>query len=897
MSNNEYLEHYGTPRHSGRYPWGSGKKYQRSKDFLQRVKELRDAGFSEKERAEALGLNTAQLRAKISKETDFVRNEYITQCAKLYEKGVSKSEIARRLGIGVSRVSMYLDPSQNFEKKANNNVVEVLKEQLKNKPYLNTTKGANLYLGITEDRMKKALKNLEEEGYSINEVYIEQLGTGKRTTLRILSEPGVSKRDAWEHRYDIEPVDGVVFHDDGIDGYTKAGGPPKQIDSSRVAIRYSDEGGTDKDGVIEIRRGVADLDLGENHYAQGRIAIDAKKLGKLYAKGMFVYSDDIPEGADILVNSNKPKGTPLYNPDDPNAPTVLKPQKDNPDNPFGSTYYRKEYVDENGKKQLSALNVMNEEGDWNKWSRTLASQELSKQSVALAKQQLNIAKDLKTNEYNEIMSISNPTVRKDQLLAFADECDSAAVYLKAAAMPRQATAVILPVNSLKENEIYAPRLENGESVILIRHPHQGRFEIPRLTVNNNNKEGKAVIGNASTDAVGIHHKVAVQLSGADFDGDTVLVIPDNKGLWKNEAPIKALQTFNADIYANPSGVKPAWKKGSKEEGKEMGIASNLITDMKLKNAEPDEIVRATKYSMVVIDVAKHNLNYKAAYEDLDIEGLKKKYQAREGGYGGASTLISKSKGQQKVDKRSERYKIDPETGEKIYFPAKDLYYTDKKGNLKKRQQDSTKMAEAKDARDLISPEKFEMEKVYADYANSMKVLGNKARKEYLFTEDIPYSPTAKKVYAAEVDSLNKKLENAYKNKPREQQVQLAANKALEMQVQQNPDLVNDKEGYKKAKGRTLTAVRQRMGVKKEPIELTQKEVDAIQAGAISKTRLNEILANTDDTEVKKWFMPKQSTALPASKKATAKRLLDAGYTLGEVSQTLGVSVSTLERQL
>ena len=885
-----YLEHYGTPRHSGRYPWGSGKKYQRSKDFLQRVKELREAGLSEKERAEALGLNTAQLRAKISKETDFIRNEYITQAAKLYEKGVSKSEIARRLGIGVSRVSMYLDPSQSFDKKANNNVAEVLKEQLKNKPYLNTTKGANLYLGITEDRMKKALKNLEEEGYSINEVYIEQLGTGKRTTLRILSEPGVSKRDAWEHRYDIQPVDGVVFHDDGIDGYTKAGGPPKQIDSSRVAIRYSEDGGTDKDGVIEIRRGVPDLDLGDAHYAQCRIAIDDKRFGKLYAKGMVVYSDDIPDGADILVNSNKSKTKTLDE--------VLKPQKDNPDNPFGSTYYRKEYVDADGNKQLSALNTMNEEGDWNKWSRTLASQELSKQSVALAKQQLDIAKRLKQTEYDEIMSISNPTVRKDQLIAFADECDSAAVYLKAAAMPRQATAVILPVNSLKENEIYAPRLENGESVILIRHPHQGRFEIPRLTVNNNNAEAKKTIGNASTDAVGIHHKVAVQLSGADFDGDTVLVIPDNKGLWKNEAPIKALQTFDADIYANPPGVKPAWKKGSIDEGREMGIASNLITDMTLKNAEPDEIVRATKYSMVVIDVAKHNLNYKAAYADFDIEGLKKKYQAKEsGGYGGASTLISKSKGQQKVDKRSERYDIDPETGEKIYLPAKDLYYTDKKGNLKKRQQDSTKMAEAKDARELISPEQFEMEKVYADYANSMKALGNKARKDYTFTEDIPYSPTAKKVYAAEVESLDTKLKRAYKNKPREQQVQLAANKELEIQVQENPDLVNDKEGYKKAKGRTLTAVRQRMGVKKEPIQLTQKEVDAIQAGAISKTRLNEILANTDDTEIKKWFMPKQSTVLPSSKKATAKRLLDAGYTLNEVSQTLGVSVSTLERQL
>ena len=878
------LEHYGTPRHSGRYPWGSGKDPQRSKDFLQRVKELREEGYSEKERAEALGMNTAQLRAKISKETANLKSANVAEAAKLYAKGVSKSEISRRLDVPISTVSTYLDPSQAMDAKGSNAVAEVLKDQLKSKPYLNTTKGANLYLGVTEDRMKKALKNLEEEGYSINEVYVEQLGTGKRTTLRILSEPGVSKKEAWEHRCDIQPVDGVIFHDNGIDGYTKAGGPPKQLSMDRIAIRYAEEGGTDKDGVIEIRRGVPDLDLGDAHYAQCRIAIDAGKDGKLFAKGMVVYSDDLPPGKDILVNSNKTSDKPLDK--------VLKPQKEDPDNPFGSTYYRKEYVDENGKKQLSALNVMNEEGDWNKWSRTLASQELSKQSVGLARQQLNIAKDLKLTEYEEIMSIANPTIRKQQLLAFADECDSAAVHLKAAAMPRQATAVILPVNSLKEDEIYAPRCENGESVILIRHPHQGRFEIPRLTVNNNNKEAKEVIGNASKDAVGIHHKVAVQLSGADFDGDTVLVIPDNKGLWKNEKPIKALQTFDADIYANPKGVEPAWKKGSKLEGKHMGMASNLITDMTLKNAEPDEIVRATKYAMVVIDVAKHNLNYKAAYDDLDIASLKKKYQA-----GGEHTLVAASKSPTRITKRSERYNIDPETGEKIYLPASDAYYKNKKGELVPRLQESTKMAEAKDARELISKDNFAMERVYADYANSMKALGNRARKDTLSIEDIPYSPSAKAVYKDQVDSLNRKLTDAYKNKPKEQYVQLVANKEVETQVQQNPDLLEDKEGYKKLKGRTLTAVRNRLGVKKESIVLTEKEVDAIQAGAITKTKLNEILANTDDTEIKKWFMPRQSQALPPAKLATAKSLLNSGYTLSEVAKTLGVSVSTLENQV
>ena len=69
-------------------------------------------------------------------------------------------------------------------------------------------------------------------------------------------------------------------------------------------------------------------------------------------------------------------------------------------------------------------------------------------------------------------------------------------------------------------------LENGERVVLIRHPHGGTFEIPELTVNNKNPDARKIVGTIkSQDAIGIHHKVAEHLSGADFDGDTVLVIP------------------------------------------------------------------------------------------------------------------------------------------------------------------------------------------------------------------------------------------------------------------------------------------------------------------------------------------------------------------------------------
>lgn len=41
-SESNILEHYGTKRHSGRYPWGSGDNpYQHSGDFLSRVEELK----------------------------------------------------------------------------------------------------------------------------------------------------------------------------------------------------------------------------------------------------------------------------------------------------------------------------------------------------------------------------------------------------------------------------------------------------------------------------------------------------------------------------------------------------------------------------------------------------------------------------------------------------------------------------------------------------------------------------------------------------------------------------------------------------------------------------------------------------------------------------------------
>ena len=103
-------------------------------------------------------------------------------------------------------------------------------------------------------------------------------------------------------------------------------------------------------------------------------------------------------------------------------------------------------------------------------SRTLSSQFLSKQPIKLIKQRLGITYQDSVAEFDEIKSLTNPTIKRKMLMDFADECDSAVVHLKAAALPRQRTQVILPIDKLKDTEIYAPNYRDGEQVALVRYP-------------------------------------------------------------------------------------------------------------------------------------------------------------------------------------------------------------------------------------------------------------------------------------------------------------------------------------------------------------------------------------------------------------------------------------------
>lgn len=891
------LMHYGTKRHSGRYPYGSGENpYQHELDFLGRINDLKNQGLTETEIAKALGLSsTTELRAKKAIAKNDIQKYNLDMARKLKEKGYSNVAIGERLGVPESTVRNWLDESAVKKNEVLNNVADTLEKAVEKKGLIDIGAGVERELGVSDVKLKTAVAMLKEKGYNQYEIYIDQLGTnGQKTTIKVLAPPDMSYADAFKNRYDISSVN--EYSEDGGHTFT-AVEKPRSIDSDRVQIRYNEEGGVDKDGVIELRRGVDELSLGESQYAQVRIAVD----GTHYIKGMAMYSDNMPDGVDIVFNTNKHLGTDKMD--------VLKEMKKDTENVFGSTVVQRHYTDADGNKQLSALNIvgttegdMHVEGSWGNWSKSLASQMLSKQSLSLAKRQLKLTLDEQKEQFEEIKSLTNPEVKKHYLQEFADSCDAASVDLKAMALPRQSCKVILPITDMKETEVYAPTYRNGEKVCLIRYPHGGIFEIPELTVNNKQKTANSVMHNAK-DAIGISSKVAERLSGADFDGDTVIVIPVNDKVKINTSkPLEGLKNFDPkETYAYHEGMKVMTEKHKQIE---MGKVSNLITDMTLQGASSSEIARAVRHSMVVIDAFKHKLDYTQSYIDNNIAELKKKYQ----GGGGASTLISRAKHDVDIPVRkeitnparmTEAQLKDYEAGKKVYENTGETY-TKTSVNKKTgavttkevtRTQKATLMSLTDDAHTLSSG--TPMEEAYADYANSMKALANSARKEYLSTKSTKYSPEAKQKYSTEVASLNAKLNDALKNAPKERQAQLIANSRVDAKKKANPKLKDDKDHLRKIKGQELQIARAQVGAQKQRINITNDEWNAIQAGAISSNKLQQILANSDKKTLRSYAMPKARKSLSNSQISLAKSMENSGYTLADIADRLGVSTSTI----
>lgn len=899
------VEHYGIKRKSGRYPWGSGENpYQRSRSFMNYYEELKAQGLTHAEIGRGLGLlspegtpmTSGEVRAHVAMAKAQIKKDQVSRARALREKSWSNIKIGKELGVNESYVRNLFKSEDQIKQTQVEKTVDMLKKDLDQGAYLDFGTGSELHLdGVTRHTLDNAVSWLQDDGYEVMYIKTPMIGTrDKMVTTKVLVPPGTDYVEDLIKNQDRIQVPGSTTTDAGLTW--EAPRAPQSVDSKRIAVRYGPEGGADKDGIIEIRPGVEDLDLGNSLYAQVRIAVDDSH----YLKGVAHYSDDMPPGVDIVFNTDKAVTSDKLK--------VMKPMSDDPENPWGAV------IKAGG--QRGALNIVNEEGDWEKWSNKLSSQMLSKQSATLAKQQLDLTYEIKKAELEEIKSLQNPTIKKHLLEKYADGADADAVTLKAKELPRTQNHVLIPITDLNPNEIYAPGYRDGERVVLIRHPHAGTFEIPELTVNTKSKTARKILGNTPSDAVGIHPSVAAQLSGADFDGDTVLVIPNPRGAKgvKSSKPLKDLENFNPNaIYGPEKIVTVNGKEMGQRDGveyplmgdiqtqTEMGKISNLITDMSLQSPDESELARAVKHSMVVIDAEKHKLDYKQSYRDNDILTLKKKYQlnVETGRAGAASTLISRASSEDrnvphlKPRPADQGGPIDTKTGAKVMVPS---------GKMTRRKDRTTgdwvetpatirvpRMSLTDDAHTLSSGTL--MEKVYGDHANKMKGLANSARLEMIRTPSLKYNPEAFKKYRDEVASLNASLALAKSNAPLERKAQTLANQALRQKVISNPQMDNDDK--KKEASKLITLYRDRTGASKHRIEISDREWEAIQSGAVSDHKLKEILSHSNLDKVKELATPRTSKGVGAGQKSKAIALSNAGYTQAQIAEALGLSTSTI----
>ena len=918
----ESITHYGMPRRSGRYPWGSGENpYQHNADFISKHDELKKQGMSEVEIASTLGCtrddgkpSTGILRARLA-IAKAERFSYQYDTAKsMREDGKTYQEIADRLGLAGESSARNLLASDPEKRSKSFATAETIMSLVDEKGAIDVGAGVEHELRISETKLKESLEILRQEGYEVYNVGLGQVtNPGRQTPLRVVCPPGTTYGDVYKmmEKGDIHSVVDYTINKNG-DMARNSPEPPVSISSDRIFIRYGENGGNERDGLIEIRPGVKDLDLGNSIYAQVRIGVDDTH----YMKGMCIYGDpkDFPKGCDVIFNTNKHQGA--------DKDTVFKSMKDDPDNPFGALIKedgQSHYIGSDGKEHLSPINKIREEGDWNKWEQGLPHQFLAKQKMPLIKQQLDQAYADKRMEYEDILALSNPIIRRHYLKEFADQCDADAVKMKGASLRGQQWKVLIPTTKLKDNEVYCPTLPDGTEVALVRFPHAGTFEIPVCRVNNKQPDVAKMLGQAA-DAVAINKNVADRLSGADFDGDTVIVLP----MGKNRATrvtstdqLKGLVGFEPkDAYATTrrkTGKKDAdgndiyeyiGKNGKpvkimSDTNNQMGRISNLITDMTIRGATDEELARAVRHSMVVIDAEKHKLDYRASFKDNDIAALKKKYQGRieDGRYTeAASTIFSRAKAEAQVPETKGNPRIDPKTGQ-YDWKAKETgrTYVDKKGNTVLATKKVHQMDATTDAHTISAG--FPKEEVYADYANHLKALANSARKEYMATPRPKQDREAATKYAVEVASLKDRLVLAEKNSPRERQANLLAKTRAMARKEANPDMKEAE--YKKLAARELARARVEVGsdAKRNRIVVSDREWEAIQAGAISSTMLERIINHADADSLRKLATPRSTKTLSPAKVAKAKLMAQSHYTLAEIAQALGVSPSTVSKEL
>lgn len=907
LNPDDVIQHYGRGHNSGgrsgRYPWGSGDERTR---YHEEVDKLKLKGFDTIDKqAKELGLKRSELQQHLSRENSVIKEYVVSRGNEIIGTGKSIRQAAEELNMPDATLRNYLSTGTPKTAKAKLEKAEAVKNMYKaaidkQAKYIDIGAGTEHQIGITDYQKKLAVEALKNEGYYVHPVRMPNITSPDKpiTTMVLTKDP--DPKSAQRNVLDVQ-LPNYQYNGVKLTGIKK----PMDVSWDDVKISYGTNGENDRDGTILVRRGVKDADLGDTHYAQVRISVG----GTHYMKGMAMYGDaDDFKGtkADYIFHTNKPSTkTPQE---------VLKKQKDNPLNPFESSI----------RRQRGVFNIVNQEGDWNDYHPTIASQMLSKQRIPFIKERLNDTIKMHQESFDKIMSITNPIVKKKLLEDLGGDpndptkrgaIDTAQIHLRAIGEQGTRFKTLISNPWLKPNEIYAPDYKNGEHVVLVRYPHGGTFEIPDLVVNNKNTKSKKLLGNA-IDGIGIHPETARILSGADFDGDTALIMPNNNGRIKSSDArtthaFKSLREFDPNTYELTSKAdlpyegKVKNKYSGVEETKmiypgrhitprykqtEMGNVSNMITDMTIRGATNDELIRAVKYSMVVIDSEKHHLDYKQAKDDLGISALQKRYMTKiDPDTGrksiGANTLISVSKHDLGLSKEKRKELLD--AGLSQYEINKEMQ---KHGKLLPTLADQGKLSKINSGTPV--------EALYQNYIERLQTMKETARKTVSEIKTPERSDVARKVFKNEVASLGSKIKSIQSQAPLERKAQIEANRAYREYVHSNPDISTDRK--KNIRSEMINKARDQNGLPayEKKIHITPDEWNAIQSNAISKTAMSTLMKKADMEELKEYAMPKKKSNISSGKLASIMRKLENGSaTLAEIAESEGMSVNAIKYSL
>ena len=214
----DILMHYGMPRRSGRYPWGSGEDpYQHSGDFLSRIEELKKTGWTETPEniKKEFGLTTTQYRTEKANAKDERRMLDVARAKSLKEDGLGATEIGRIMGKNESTIRSLLNESSEIKMKKARETADFIKEQIEKKGMIDVTSGVERELGVSKEKLNQALKLLEEEGYPIYKGGIPQAtNPGQQTNQRVICKPGTDHKDIYNYE-NVHPLTDYISKDGG----------------------------------------------------------------------------------------------------------------------------------------------------------------------------------------------------------------------------------------------------------------------------------------------------------------------------------------------------------------------------------------------------------------------------------------------------------------------------------------------------------------------------------------------------------------------------------------------------------------------------------------------------------------------------------------------------------